>query len=179
MSTPRAADNGKNIIPFDGESLVYDGAGRLIAIGRQFEEQLLLADLDSPNSRPALEVPPIDPDREMYEGLVMALRDYMRKTGFDRAVIAVSGGIDSALALAIAVDALGPDRVSAYNMPSRYNSEITQSIAARLARACGVFYGVIPIRRSMNTSGACSNRTHIRSRAGSPAKTCTHASAVS
>ena len=146
VNTTGAADNGKNIIPFDGESLVYDGAGRLIAIGRQFEEQLLLADLGSPNSRQALEVPPVDPDREMYEGLVMALRDYMRKTGFDRAVIAVSGGIDSALALAIAVDALGPDRVSAYNMPSRYNTEITQSIAARLARACGVFYGVIPIQ---------------------------------
>ena len=54
VNTTGAADNGKNIIPFDGESLVYDGSGRLIAIGRQFEEQLLLADLGSPNSRPAL-----------------------------------------------------------------------------------------------------------------------------
>jgi NAD+ synthase (glutamine-hydrolysing) len=146
INTTGAADNGKNIIPFDGESLVYDATGRLIAIGRQFEEQLLVVDLNSSADPPAVKLPPIDDDREIYDGLVMALRDYMRKTGFDRAVIAVSGGIDSALALAIAVDALGPDRVSAYNMPSCYNTELTQSIAARLAHACGVKYGVIPIQ---------------------------------
>jgi NAD+ synthase (glutamine-hydrolysing) len=146
INTTGAADNGKNIIPFDGESLVYDSAGRLIAIGPQFQEHLLVADLDASGNSPAIELPPLETDREMYDGLVMALRDYMRKTGFDRAVIAVSGGIDSALALAIAVDALGSDRVSAYNMPSRYNTEMTQSIAARVARACGVAYGVIPIQ---------------------------------
>jgi len=146
INTTGAADNGKNIIPFDGESLVYDSAGRLIAIGRQFEEQLLIVDVDPSVRSPSVKLPPADDDREMYDGLVMALRDYMRKTGFDRAVVAVSGGIDSALALAIAVDALGPDRVSAYNMPSRYNTEKTQSIAARLARACRVKYGVIPIQ---------------------------------
>lgn len=146
INTTGAADNGKNIIPFDGESLVYDGAGRLLAIGRQFEEQLLVVDLDPATPPDGLRLPAIDRDREVYDGLVMALRDYMRKTGFDRAVVAVSGGIDSALALAIAADALGPDRVSAYNMPSRFNSDTTRSIAERLARAFGVSYGVIPIQ---------------------------------
>ena len=69
-----------------------------------------------------------------------------RKTGFTRAIVAVSGGIDSALALAIAVDALGAERVSAFNMPSRFNTETTRSIAAELARTLGVRYGVIPIQ---------------------------------
>ena len=146
INTTGAADNGKNIIPFDGESLVYDASGRLIAIGQQFHEQLLVVDLNPCAPNPAVPLPPIDRDREMYDGLVMALRDYMRKTGFERAVVAVSGGIDSALALAIAADALGPDRVSAYNMPSRFNTSTTRSIAERAARACGVTYGVIPIQ---------------------------------
>ena len=146
INTTGAADNGKNIIPFDGESLVYDAGGRLIAIGRQFQEQLLIVDVDAGAAAPELQLPPIDVDREIYDGLVMALRDYMRKTGFDRAIVAVSGGIDSALALAIASDALGPERVSAYNMPSRFNSDTTRSIAERLAQAFGVAYGVIPIQ---------------------------------
>jgi NAD+ synthase (glutamine-hydrolysing) len=148
VNTVGAADNGKNIIPFDGESLVYDAAGRLVAIGRQFEEELLVVDLGTEQPpAAALELPPDDPEREMFDALVMSLRDYMRKTGFSRAVIAVSGGIDSALALAIAVEALGPGRVTAFNLPSAHNSEITQSIARRLAGAFGVRYTVIPIQQ--------------------------------
>ena len=146
VNTVGAADNGKNIIPFDGESLVYDAGGRLIAIGRQFAEDLLVVDLDEGASPARHELPAIDRPRETYDALMMALRDYMRKTRFARAIVAVSGGIDSALALAIAVDALGPGQVTAYNMPSQYNSETTKSIAARLAGALGVTYGVIPIQ---------------------------------
>jgi NAD+ synthase (glutamine-hydrolysing) len=146
VNTVGAADNGKNIIPFDGESLVYDGAGHLVAIGRQFEEDLVLVDLDPARRNPPLELPPPDPEREMYAALVMSLRDYMRKTGFTRAVLGLSGGIDSALALAIAVDALGPERVTAFNLPSRYNTETTRSIAQRLASALGVKYTVVPIQ---------------------------------
>ena len=144
MNTVGAADNGKNIIPFDGESLVYDGAGRLVAIGRQFEEDLLVVDLDA--GATPLELPPSDPEREMYDALVMSLRDYMRKTGFTRAIVPVSGGIDSALALAIAVDALGPGQVTAFNLPSKYNTATTQSIARRVSEAFGVRYTVVPIQ---------------------------------
>ncbi len=144
INTTGAADNGKNIIPFDGESLVYDKDARLIAVGPQFREALIVADLDT--RAPEVPLPDVDLDRELYDALVMALRDYMQKTGFERAVVAVSGGIDSALALAIAVDALGPGRVAAYNLPSRYNTDTTRSIAERLARALGVSYGVIPIQ---------------------------------
>jgi NAD+ synthase (glutamine-hydrolysing) len=147
VNTSGAADNGKNIIPFDGESLVYDARGRLVAIGRQFTEELLIADVGPgpDDDRPALPLPSIDREREMYDALVMALREYMRKTGFTHAVVAISGGIDSALALAIAVDALGAERVSAFNMPSQFNTETTRAIAAQLAAALGVRYGVIPI----------------------------------
>jgi NAD+ synthase (glutamine-hydrolysing) len=147
INTAGAADNGKNIIPFDGESLVYDAGGRLLAIGRQFAEDLIMVDLEpgAPRGAPA-QMPPIDREREIFEGLAMALRDYMRKTGFSRAILGLSGGIDSALVLAIAVYALGPAQVTAFNMPSMFNSDTTKSIAARLARAFEVGYGVIPIQ---------------------------------
>ena len=150
VNTSGAADNGKNIIPFDGESLVYDADGRLLAVGAQFAEQLLVVDVPTCGDRgnfaaAAVALPPLAREREMYDALVMALADYMRKTGFVDAIVAVSGGIDSALALAIAVDALGPDRVSAFNMPSPFNTATTRSIAERLAKALGVRYGVIPI----------------------------------
>ena len=146
VNTVGAADNGKNIIPFDGESLVYDGAGRLVAVGRQFEEDLVVVDLDPATPGPAMELPACHPEREIYDALVMSLRDYMRKTGFSRAVLGLSGGIDSALALAIAVDALGADRVAAFNLPSRYNTETTRGIAERLTRALAVPYSVVPIQ---------------------------------
>jgi NAD+ synthase (glutamine-hydrolysing) len=147
VNTVGAADNGKNIIPFDGESLVYDAAGRLIAIGRQFVEELLIVDIDGESAATdTVPLPAMDREREIYDALVMALREYMRKTGFAHAVVAVSGGIDSALVLALAVDALGADHVTAYNMPSQFNTETTRSIAERLAQAHGVRYGVIPIQ---------------------------------
>ena len=148
VNTVGAADNGKNIIPFDGESLVYDAEGRLIAIGKQFEEDLLIVEVGPGGPpQPALELPPDDRARETHDALVMALRDYMRKTGFVRAIVPLSGGIDSALALSIAADALGPSQVSAYNLPSGYNTEATKSIAAAVASSLGVHYGVIPIQQ--------------------------------
>ena len=145
VNTVGAADNGKNIIPFDGESLVYDADGRLVAMGRQFADDLIVVDLATAPSPREVGLPAIDREREMYDGLMMALTDYMRKTRFTRAIVAVSGGIDSALALAIAADALGPGQVTAFNLPSQYNSETTRSIAKRLTAAFGVKYGVIPI----------------------------------
>src|SRR5688572_18324967 len=146
VNTVGAADNGKNVIAFDGESLVYDEHGRLIALGRQFEEELLVVDLGQgavPHA--TADLPPIDRERQIYDALVMGLRDYMRKTHFTETVVPLSGGIDSALVLAIAVDAVGPGQVRAYNLPSRYNTDTTRSIAARLASGLGVRYGIIPI----------------------------------
>jgi NAD+ synthase (glutamine-hydrolysing) len=170
VNTVGAADNGKNIIPFDGESLVYDRHGRLIAIARQFAEELIVVDL-GPGATPhaAADLPEIDRDREIYDALVMGLRDYMRKSGFTRTVVPVSGGIDSALVLAIAVDAVGAGQVLAYNLPSEYNTEATRSIAGRLAAALDVNYGVIPIssidvevRRTFETHGHAIERSLTR-----------------
>jgi len=146
VNTVGAADNGKNIIAFDGESLVYDEHGRLIAIGPQFEEELLVVDV-GPGApvHAQVDLPAIERERETYNALVLGLRDYMRKTGFTHTVVPVSGGIDSALALAIAVDGVGAEHVSAYNLPSPFNTEATRSIAEHLTRALGVRYGVIPI----------------------------------
>lgn len=146
VNTVGAADNGKNVIVFDGESLVYDRHGRLVAMAAAFREELLIVDLGPDGPEHAeIELPAVDREREMFEGLVLGLRDYMRKTGFTQAVVPVSGGIDSSLALAIAVEALGPGCVSAYNLPSPFNSDLTRSAAERLTRTLGVRYGVIPI----------------------------------
>ena len=108
----------------------------------------------------------------------MSLRDYMRKTGFSRAVLGLSGGIDSALALAIAVDALGPDRVSAFNLPSRYNSETTRSIAAAAdLGARRALHASCRSRRSTTGCARCSSSMPIPSRRASRARTSTRASA--
>jgi NAD+ synthase (glutamine-hydrolysing) len=145
VNTVGAGDNGKNVIAFDGESLVYDCDGSLIGIGPQFTETVMVVEVGTHARPPALPLPPIDREREMYDGLVMGLRDYMRKTGFSQAVVPVSGGIDSALAVAIAVDAVGAAHVCAYNLPSPYNTDTTRSIAERVAHALGVRYGIVPI----------------------------------
>ena len=181
VNTSGAADNGKNIIPFDGESLVYAADGRLLAMGRQFAEELARRRSGCRHGRRlGAGAPAIDREREMYDALVMALRDYMRKTGFTRAVVAVSGGIDSALALAIAVDALGPDSVSAFNMPSQFNTETTRVDRGASSRARSASTtGSSRFRTSPITSSGCSRITRIRSRAASRARTCRPASEAS
>ena len=151
VNTAGAADNGKNIIPFDGESLVYDAQGRLLAIGRAVRRGAARR-----RCRPATGPTPARPHWRCRPSIatarcttrcVMALRDYMRKTGFTRATVAVSGGIDSALALAIAVDALGAgQRHRLQHAVARSTPRATRSIAERLAQPLGVAYGIIPIQ---------------------------------
>jgi NAD+ synthase (glutamine-hydrolysing) len=113
----------------------------------------LLARLEAPAPSGNVElhlVEPLEPDAEVYEALKLGLRDYVRKNGFDRVLVAVSGGIDSALVALIAADALGPERVSCVVMPSPHSSEETQADARALVRNLGADLIEIPIEPAMH-----------------------------
>ena len=147
VNTVGSADNGKNIIPFDGQSLVYNNKANLIAIGKQFEEDTIIIDLNKDNY---LQKPIINREKELFEALVMSLKYYSKQTGFKKAVLPLSGGIDSALGLVITTEALGKENVTAYNLPSKFNTEVTKEIAAKIAENLGIEYRVIPIQEIDN-----------------------------
>ena len=112
----------------------------------------LLARLDAPAPSGEVDPPladPLDPVAEVYEALKLGLRDYVRKNGFERVLVAVSGGIDSALVTLIAADALGPERVVCVVMPSPHSSDETQADARAIVRAVGAELIEIPIEPAM------------------------------
>ncbi len=148
---------GQDELVFDGASFVLDAGGRLLAAAPQFEPTLLVCDLELPDATGAVSLaelseprptrapiaPPViarqlDPIAEVYEALVVGTRDYLHKNGFENAVIALSGGIDSSLVSVIAVDALGPECVLGVSMPSRYSSEHSRTDAFELAQRLGM-----------------------------------------
>ncbi len=185
MLSTRAADaqaailyvnlvGGQDELVFDGASMVFDEKGHLVARGRQFEEDLLVVDLDLRRSvhrrppigrprvdplpevvvteghlgmptKPARVYPLLDPIHEVYCALVLGTRDYMVKNGFTHVVLGLSGGIDSSLVAAVAVDALGADRVTGVLMPSRYSSEGSVTDSEQLAAALGIPTLTVPI----------------------------------
>ncbi|MCH8309929.1 MAG: NAD+ synthase [Chloroflexi bacterium] len=197
MLATRAVDNsvffgyvnlvgGQDELVFDGGSMVFDPQGDMIASAKQFEEELLVVDLeveavlrsrlreprtrkqdqfvasnigeperyevseyDSTANRHPLEGPrltdPAGPEQEVYQALVLGTRDYMCKTGFKKALIALSGGIDSSLVATIAVDALGAENVVCVAMPSRYSSEGSVTDAELLAQNLGIDLWNLPI----------------------------------
>jgi NAD+ synthase (glutamine-hydrolysing) len=146
VNTVGIGDNGKNIIPYDGASLAYDSVGTRVVQLKSFVEDQELLVLENGRSA-AVEEPSFDREAEIYQALVMSVRDYYDKVGIFRGVLeAVSGGIDSALGTAIAYDAMGGDLVTLYNLPSRFNSPRTQALARQLAENFGLAYHVIPIQ---------------------------------
>ena len=196
MLATRAADNlalvvhtnlvgGQDELVFDGNSMVFDEKGTLIARGRQFEEDFIVADLDidavyqarRQNSRwikeahllevrrqqvprrtiseallnaakpplPQMQVEASGFPKDVYDALVLGTRDYIRKNGFERVVIGLSGGIDSSLVAAIAVDALGPVNVTGVSMPSRYSTTGSTVDAVSLANNLGIELITVPI----------------------------------
>jgi NAD+ synthase (glutamine-hydrolysing) len=173
---------GQDELVFDGDSLVVDASGKLLARGPQFEEALVVADLELPAARPAavpsdeqadasdgtiitirrLELPGPPPPQPssasraswprladldgVYAALVTGTRDYVEKNGFSSVILALSGGIDSALTATIAADAIGPQRVHVVLMPSRYSSDHSVTDAEDLVKRQGVNARTVPIR---------------------------------
>jgi NAD+ synthase (glutamine-hydrolysing) len=159
---------GNDEIIFDGQSMALSVAGTLIARASQFREELLLFDIDPP-ARPydgapraalvdlgsghGVPRPPLDPrvadeltaDEEVYTALVLGVQDYMGKNGFGEALIGVSGGIDSALTLAIVCDAIGADKVLALSNPSDYTSTRSIRDVESLCENLAVDLAVLPI----------------------------------
>lgn len=146
VNTVGVGDNGKNIIPFDGASTAHDAEGRLVAHLPSFVSEQQTIEYVQWRAEPIPE-PPFDREEEIFDALVMGVRDYYEKVGiFEGVLEAVSGGIDSALGAVIAHAAVGSERLHLYNLPSRYNSPETRAAAHRLAANLGVPLQVIPIQ---------------------------------
>ena len=165
---------GQDELVFDGDSMVLTPDGEPLARGPQFEEDLLVVDLDLPARGgragsiggfqvqrvpllpqplppyaplPGRLVEPLPDEAEVWSALVTGLRDYVLKNGFRSVVLGLSGGIDSAVCAALSVDALGPQAVYGVSMPSAYSSQHSRSDAAELAARTGLRYSVQPITR--------------------------------
>jgi NAD+ synthetase len=136
------AVGGNDELIFDGGSLVYNGAGELIAEGRMFEEDFLIVDTEQAATK---EHRQYSDEEKLYKALVLGVRDYLGKCGFRSAVLGLSGGIDSAVTAVIAAEALGPDQVRGVAMPSRYSSPGSVDDAQQLAANLGIRFDVIPI----------------------------------
>jgi len=139
---------GQDELVFDGGSFVVDAAGNLTHRAPYFEAASLAVDMDlthRPRPLPGAVAPVPEREEAVYRALVLGVRDYVRKNGFDGAVLGLSGGIDSALTLAVATDALGPGQVEVVLMPSRYTADISVDDALEQARILGVKANIVSI----------------------------------
>ena len=166
ISAPVAYVNmtgGQDDLVFDGDTIVVGKDGSILARTAQFDDQLIVVDIDCAegSSRPDVVISeeptshatPVNSsiatrlsnETEMWQALVMGLRDYVGKNGFRSIVLGLSGGIDSALVAAIAIDALGAKRVNGVAMPSKYSSNHSVEDAQALADATGIHFRITPI----------------------------------
>jgi NAD+ synthase (glutamine-hydrolysing) len=147
---------GQDELVFDGGSVVVDARGDVQFRAPLFEEGLHVVELErrdgrlEPRAATVTAVPPLA--ERVYRALVLGTRDYVEKNGFTGVVLGLSGGVDSALTLAIAVDALGADRVHAVMMPSRFTSQMSRDDAALQAKQLGVRYDVLSIEPMFDTT---------------------------
>lgn len=138
---------GQDELVFDGASVVIDAGGTVIHRSPQFEEDFFLVEVPTgpePGNKQRV-TPHLDPTEEVYRALTTGLRDYVTKNGFDRVVVGLSGGIDSALTATLAADALGPKSVWGIAMPSRFSSQHSIDDARVLAENLGIRFDLIPI----------------------------------
>ncbi len=145
---------GQDELVFDGASFALDSKGVLRCQLPQFEEALAVVEVSGGELRSGSIAPPQSMESEVYQALVLGVRDYLGKNGFPGAIIGLSGGIDSALTLCIAVDALGADKVRAVMMPSPYTADISLDDSRAMVRLLGVRYDEIAIAPAMETFAA-------------------------
>jgi NAD+ synthase (glutamine-hydrolysing) len=140
---------GQDDLVFDGDSLMVDSNQNLIGRGKQFEEDLLLFDIESKSNISAASetsAHKLDDNWQVWNALVLGLRDYVNKNNFKSVILGLSGGIDSAVCAALAVDALGSHRVFGVSMPSKHSSDHSKSDAADLANRLGLNLRTEPIK---------------------------------
>lgn len=149
---------GNDQLVFDGQSVCASADGTIVARAAAFDEDLLIVDVERTTKASVGSVQitgasqaPKSRIAEIYSALVLGTRDYMRKCGFTRAVIGLSGGIDSAVTYAIACDAIGPDNVLGIAMPSPHSSQHSLDDAAALAANYGTKYSIVPIEAAMHS----------------------------
>jgi len=140
---------GQDELVFDGASFALDAGGRLTHQLAAFEETVALVEYNDGHVLPGVQIAEPDIETMVYDALVLGVRDYLGKNGFPGVIIGLSGGIDSALTLAIAVDALGADKVRAVMMPSPWTAQMSLDDAREMIRRLGVQYDEIPIAAAM------------------------------
>ncbi|MBJ9957723.1 NAD+ synthase [Acinetobacter courvalinii] len=144
---------GQDDLIFDGSSFVSNNSGELALQAPSFQEAVHFAEYDAQQKqfKTAAAVPALETFAEIYQALVMATRDYVQRSGFPGVILGLSGGIDSALTLAIAVDAIGADKVQAVMMPYTYTSQMSVEDATEQARRMGVTFGIAEIHPIVNS----------------------------
>ena len=136
---------GQDELIFDGNSFVMNAEGKICTQLAHFEEDLRIAEFEAAEPLPDEVAPGLPVEAQVYKALVLGVRDYVGKNGFPSVLIGLSGGVDSALTLAVAVDALGADKVRAVMMPSPYTAEISWLDSRDMIARLGVRYDEIPI----------------------------------
>jgi NAD+ synthase (glutamine-hydrolysing) len=144
---------GQDELIFDGSSFVLNNTGDVALLAPSFKEDVFFVEYDAEQKtyKKTDIAPALDPIAEIYQSLVMATRDYVTRAGFPGVLLGLSGGIDSALTLAIAVDAIGADKVQAVMMPYTYTAQISVEDAAEQAKNMGITFGIAEINSIVNS----------------------------